>query len=162
MAIETEMAEGSGENRSLTGEEIREFLSRPVVARLATVRPDGSPYIAPVWQEYDGEVMWIIPRERSVFVQHIQHNPRVAVSVAVDQDPLTRVLILGRAEIVEGPKPMEGLIGEIGRRMAVRYLGEHDMGYANKTWDRPRYLVKIIPEKVISWTGSEWAKKYVD
>jgi PPOX class probable F420-dependent enzyme len=162
MTAESEKADWLGENRALSDEEIREFFSGPVVARVATVRIDGSPYIAPVWQEYDGEVMWIIPRERSVFVQHMQRDPRVAVSVAMDKAPWTRVLILGRAEIVEGPKRIEGLMGEIGQRMAVRYLGEHGAEYADKTWDRPRYLVKIIPEKLISWTGSEWAKKYVD
>ena len=27
---------------------------------------------------------------------------------------------------------------------------------------RPRYLVKITPEKTISWEGVEWAAKYLD
>jgi len=104
--------------------------------------------------------MWVIPRERSVFVKHIRRNPRVAVSCAYDTAPWTRILIQGKAEIVEGPKPVEGLIAEIGKQMTVRYLGEHGAEYASLTWDRPRYLIKIIPEKITSWTGSEWANKY--
>jgi PPOX class probable F420-dependent enzyme len=158
--METKSSEWLGENRGLTKEEITEFLSGPIVARIATVKEDGAPYVAPIWQYYDGEVMWVIPRERSVFVQHIRRNPRVAVSCAYDTAPWTRVLIQGRAEIVEGPKPVEGLIAEIGKQMTIRYLGEHGAEYASLTWDRPRYLIKIIPEKVTSWTGSEWAHKY--
>jgi len=158
--MEKNSSEWMGENRGLTKEEIIEFLSGPIVARIATVKEDGAPYIAPIWQYYDGEVMWVIPRERSIFVKHIRRSPRVAVSCAYDTAPWTRVLIQGRAEIVEGPKPVEGLIAEIGERMAVRYLGEHGAEYASITWDRPRYLIKIIPEKITSWTGSEWANKY--
>ena len=158
--MEKNSSEWMGENRGLTKEEIAEFLSGPIVARIATVKEDGAPYIAPIWQYYDGEVMWVIPRERSVFVKHIRRSPRVAVSCAYDTAPWTRVLIQGRAEIVEGPKPVEGLIAEIGEQMAVRYLGEHGAEYASITWDRPRYLIKIIPEKITSWTGSEWADKY--
>jgi hypothetical protein len=158
--METNSSEWMGENRGLTKEEIFEFLSGPIVARIATVKEDGAPYIAPIWQYYDGEVMWVIPRERSVFVKHIRRNPRVAVSCAYDTAPWTRILIQGKAEIVEGPKPVEGLIAEIGKQMTVRYLGEHGAEYASLTWDRPRYLIKIIPEKITSWTGSEWANKY--
>lgn len=158
--MEKNSSEWMGENRGLTKEEIVEFLSGPIVARIATVKEDGAPYIAPIWQYYDGEVMWVIPRERSIFVKHIRRSPRVAVSCAFDTAPWTRVLIQGRAEIVEGPKPVEGLIAEIGEQMAVRYLGEHGAEYASITWDRPRYLIKIIPEKITSWTGSEWANKY--
>jgi len=158
--MEKNSSEWMGENRGLTKEEIIEFLSGPIVARIATVKEDGAPYIAPIWQYYDGEVMWVIPRERSIFVKHIRRSPRVAVSCAYDTAPWTRVLIQGRAEIVEGPKPVEGLIAEIGEQMAVRYLGEHGAEYASITWDRPRYLIKISPEKISSWTGSEWANKY--
>ena len=37
-----------GKMRALTNEEIVEFLSGPIVARLGTVRPDGSPYVTPI------------------------------------------------------------------------------------------------------------------
>lgn len=149
-----------GENRSLTDDEISQFLSGPIVARIATTRKSGAPYVAPVWQYYDGKNMWIIPRERSIFVKHIQRDPRVAVSCALDSTPWTRVLFLGRVEIVEGPKPPSGKMAEIGRKMSAKYMGEHGSDYSDLTQERPRYLVKIIPEKTISWTGSEWAEKY--
>jgi nitroimidazol reductase NimA-like FMN-containing flavoprotein (pyridoxamine 5'-phosphate oxidase superfamily) len=126
------------------------------------VDSNGTPYITPAWQEWDGEAMWIVPRERSVWVKHIQFNPNVAVSCAMDSGTYTRVLIRGRAEIEFGPAPMEGKCLEIANRMATRYLGEHGPDYLVPTYDRPRYLIKIIPEKIISWDGVEWARKYTE
>ena len=57
---------------------------------------------------------------------------------------------------------MDGEWLEIGRRMSVRYLGERGPEYLEPSRVRPRYLVKITPEKTISWEGVEWAAKYLD
>ena len=157
-----EYPEWMGKMRALTEEEIEEFLAGPVVARLATITSDGTPYVAPVWQHYEDGAVYIIPRERSVFVKHIERNPNVAVSCALDEAPYTRVLFRGQAEIVEGPKILEGKTLEIGEKMSYRYLGERGPEYLVPTKDRPRYLVKVIPEKVISWEGVEWHPKYYE
>ena len=162
MSEKREYPEWMGKMRSLTNEEIKEFLDGPVVARLATVKPDGSPYVVPVWQEYDGEAVYFIPREKSAFVPHIKREPRICISCALDNAPYTRVVFLGKAEIVEGPTPMEGLTLEIARRMAVRYLGEHGPEYLEPSRPRPRYLVKLVPDKITSWEGVEWHSKYLE
>lgn len=146
----------------LTKSQIDQFLAEPIIARLATVKPDGSPFIAPVWQQWDGEVMWIIPRSQSSFVENIRHEPRVCVSCADDVNPAhTRVAIEGRAEIVEGPVPLEGRVKEIADEMAVRYMGPDGPTYAAKTADRLRYLVRVTPTKMTSWEGSEWHSRYI-
>ena len=157
-----EYPEWMGKMRALTNEEIKGFLAGPIVARVAMVKPDGTPYLAPVWQEYDGEALYFIPREKSAFVPYIQANPHIAISCALDHAPYTRVLFQGTAEIVEGPKPMEGLMLEIARRMAIRYLGEQGPEYLEPSRPRPRYLIKLLPDKIISWEGVEWHSKYVD
>lgn len=159
---ERKYPEWMGKMRGLTDEEIKEFLAGPIVARLATVKPDGSPYIVPVWQEYDGEALYFVARAKSKYVQHIKQNPNICVSCALDSAPFTRVLLEGRAEIVEGPKPLEGLTLEMGRRMAVRYMGERGPEYLEASRSRPRYLIKLIPEKITSWEGVEWHPKYLE
>lgn len=150
-----------GENRKMTDEEIMDFLSGAVVARVATIDEQGRPYITPVWQEWDGKAMWIVPREKSAWVRHIKANPQVAVSCAMDSGTYARVLMRGRAEIVFGPAPMEGQCLEVANRMALRYLGEHGPEYLVPTYNRPRYLIKFVPEEMISWEGVEWADKYL-
>jgi len=151
-----------GKMRALNAEEIQEFLAGPIVARIATVDSKGDPYITPVWQEWDGEHMWIIPRAKTIFAQHLLRTPRCSVSCALDSSPYTRVLFRGPAEVVAGPALMHGEWLEIGRRMSIRYLGERGPEYLEPSRVRPRYLVKITPEKTISWEGVEWAARYLD
>jgi nitroimidazol reductase NimA-like FMN-containing flavoprotein (pyridoxamine 5'-phosphate oxidase superfamily) len=150
-----------GENRRMTDEEIADFLSGAVVARVATIDEEGRPYITPVWQEWDGTTLWIVPREKSAWVRHIQKNPYVAINCAMDSGTYARVLMRGRAEVVFGPAPMEGQCLEVANRMAVRYLGEHGPEYLVPTYDRPRLLIKFVPDELISWEGIEWANKYM-
>ncbi len=157
---ETQHPEWMGKHRGLTPDEIKEFLAGNVVARVATIDEDGIPYITPVWQEWDGEAMWIVPRERSAWVRHIQNNPNIAVSCAQDSGTYRRILIQGKAEIAAGPEPMKGKCLEVANRMATRYLGEKGPEYLVPTLDRPRYLIKVVPDKMITWDGVEWAKKY--
>jgi nitroimidazol reductase NimA-like FMN-containing flavoprotein (pyridoxamine 5'-phosphate oxidase superfamily) len=157
--------EWMGKMRGLTAEEIAEFLAGPVVARIATIDTNGFPYITPVWQEWRDGAMYVIPREKTVFVKHLQTNPKVAVSCALDTGTYTRMLMRGHAEILSGPAPMEGLCLEIAQRMSVRYLGPRGPEYLVPTQDRPRYLVRIAPSaehKLITWDGVEWAEKYLN
>ncbi len=150
-----------GKNSRMSADEITEFLAGPVVARVATIDEQGLPYITPVWEEWDGQALWIVPRERSAWVQHIKHNPNVAVSCAQDSGTYKRVLFRSKAEIVSGPAPMQGKCLEVAQRMAIRYLGEHGPEYLVPTQDRPRYLIKIVPQTTTSWDGVEWHEKYM-
>ncbi len=146
---------------SMTKQEITAFLHGPIIARLATVQPSGAPYIAPVWQQWDGEVMYVVGRAGSKFVDHVRHEPRVAVSCADDVNPEhTRVLIEGSARVIEGPAPMTGRMLQIAGEMASRYMGTNGSGYIQRTDDRPRCLIAITPETIISWAGGEWHSRY--
>jgi PPOX class probable F420-dependent enzyme len=142
--------------RGLTAEELKAFLAQPYLAMLGTVREDGGPYVVPVWHEYDGEALYIVARERSQYVSHIRRDPRVAVAVVGDK---TQVLILGQATIVEGPTT-QGRWVEIAFRMAERYGGEDGLQYLRGTLDRPRYLIRVVPEKITSWQGGDWHPRY--
>lgn len=145
----------------LTSQEINELLAQPIIARIATVKPDGAPHVAPVWQQWDGEAMWVIPRSRSSWFENLRQEPRVCVSCADDNDSEhARVTIEGIAEIVEGPVGLVGRVKEIADEMAVRYMGPDGPMYAAKTADRLRYLIKVTPTKITSWRG-EWHPRYI-
>ena len=100
--------EWMGKNRKLTPAEIKEFLDEPVVARIATIDENGLPYVTPVWQEWDGEAFWIVPRERAAWAAHIKKNPNVAISCAQDSGTYRRISAQGKSKIVFGPAPMQG------------------------------------------------------
>ncbi len=124
------------------------------------MKPDGSPYVVPVWEYWEDGAMYIIPREKSRFMEYVKNEPRVAVSCADDVDPdHPRLLIEGTAEIVEGPVKMAGRTLDIAREMVVRYAGEPGLAYLESTIDNPRYLLRIRPDKMTTWAKG-WHPRY--
>lgn len=149
----------------LTAEEMSRFLAEPWNARIATLTPDGWPHVAPVWYEYDPgpRVFLVVGRERAEWIGHIRVNPRVAFHVADDvHAEHTRVLVQARAEIVEGPvaPAASRVLGELTRRLSLRYLGPKGPEYAERTIERPRVLVRLVPTRWQTWTGREWHARY--
>lgn len=125
------------------------------------MKPDGAPYVVPLWYEHDGESFFLVVRERSTFVPYLQREPRVALSIARDHPaPFVRVLVEGRAEVVEGPR-LGGQWVEVARSMYWRYRGEDGLRYFEATLNRPRWLIKVMPDKVTAWAGAEWHRRYV-
>lgn len=149
----------------LSRAELDAFLAEPWNARLATVTPEGTPYIVPVWYQFDPaeRVFYVVARARAAYVEHIRHNPAVAVHIADDAHlEHTRVLVEGTAEFVEGPiAPRDHpRLREVATQMARRYMGERGPEYAERTMGRPRYLIRIVPRRWQTWTGTEWARRY--
>ena len=101
----------------LSGEMLEEFLRGPNIGRLALVKDDGSPFIVPVWYEWDGRFIYVVGRKRSEWVNYIRHDNRVCILIDEDKPPLRKVIIEGIAEII-GTDWIE-----IGRRMVVRCFG---------------------------------------
>ncbi|MEM4524609.1 MAG: pyridoxamine 5'-phosphate oxidase family protein, partial [Archaeoglobaceae archaeon] len=66
---------------SMSQKEIQEFLSKPLIARIATVGKDLTPNVHPVWFLYDGEFIYISTGKFSAKVRNIIRNPKVAVVV---------------------------------------------------------------------------------
>jgi pyridoxamine 5'-phosphate oxidase-like protein len=149
----------------LTEAEMRAFLAEPWNARIATLTPDGWPYLAPVWYEFDAarRVFLVVGRERAEWIAHVRVNPRVAFHVADDVHAQhTRVLVRGEVEILEGPvaPAASPRLAELTRRLSLRYLGPGGPGYAERTFERPRVLVRLVPVQWRTWTGSEWHPRY--
>ena len=141
--------------------EIDRLLRRPLLARLATVDPDGYPAIVPVWIDWDGDVAWLVVRAGARFVEDIRRDPRVGLSVVADDDPDLRVQLRGRATIVEGPGPLEGTMLEVARAIADRYEGPADgLAYIEESRDWPRCLVRIDPVHLVAWGSPDWHDRY--
>jgi nitroimidazol reductase NimA-like FMN-containing flavoprotein (pyridoxamine 5'-phosphate oxidase superfamily) len=149
----------------LTPTELEEFLRQPWNARLATVTPQGRPYVAPVWFAYEAEkrLFYVVGRERAAYIEHILHNAAVALHIADDVHlEHTRVLVEGDAQLRQPAiAPAEDAwLGALVNDMATRYMGPDGPRYAVRTFDRPRVLITITPQKIQSWTGGEWAERY--
>src|SRR5215471_12924551 len=101
----------------LTKQEMDKFLQGPHVAKVATVKPDGSPFVVPVWYEWDGTTLLFGGRKKSSWVEHIRRNSRIAVLIDGPDPPYPKVIMEGVAEIVGGDWV------DMGRRMVIRYFG---------------------------------------
>ncbi|MBM3648767.1 MAG: hypothetical protein FJX11_13340 [Alphaproteobacteria bacterium] len=145
----------------LSAEEQRVFFKRPLLARLATVAPDGAPYVAPLWYEWDEHdgSFWFVIRERARFMPHILREPRVCVSIASETPPYVRATVMGRAEIVDQPGQSDAW-RPIAERMARAYVGERGPGYIDGTAHLPRWLVRVVPLAITTWRGGGWARRY--
>jgi nitroimidazol reductase NimA-like FMN-containing flavoprotein (pyridoxamine 5'-phosphate oxidase superfamily) len=152
----------------LQGERLTSFLNCTTLARLAGVKPDGRPYVIPLWYEWDGASLWFVGRKRAAWCLYVQQNPFVAVDIDVEgplqagdgQTFLTpKVIVEGRAEIVEPPGAGRQWVDH-ARAMAQRYRGERGLRYIEQTKDEQRWLIQVTPDQISSWEGEGWAKRY--
>jgi PPOX class probable F420-dependent enzyme len=80
-------------------EKARALIARPVLASLTTLGADGSPQVTPLWIDRDGDDLLFNTAKGRVKARHIEHDPRVAVSV-VDPDDQYNVVAL-RGTVVD-------------------------------------------------------------
>lgn len=135
----------------MTSDQIEKYLGEPHICNLATVRPDGSPHVAPVWHHYDGENLIILAEESAVKVRNIRHEPRVSASIATDARPYKYVIINGTATL-----SYDNIRGYV-LTMANNYLGE-DEGeeYTEKTVrDLDFVVITIKPTKIVAFESDD-------
>jgi PPOX class probable F420-dependent enzyme len=146
----------------MTLAELREFLAGPWNAKVACLADDGAPYVVPAWYEWDGQDFWLVPRARSVWARYLQRDGRVCLCIDQEALPHRRVQVQGRAQVVEEPN-VGGRWVPIAERMATRYLGP-DGGprYLVPTLDRPRWLIRVRPERIVTWAGGAWHPRYLE
>ena len=75
---------------------VHALLSRPNFAHLATLMPDGSPNVTPVWIGVQGDRILIGSGESSLKIRNLRRDPRLALSVVDFHDPYEEVQIRGR------------------------------------------------------------------
>jgi F420H(2)-dependent biliverdin reductase len=69
---------------------------------LATVRPDGSPHLTPIWFVFVGGRFWLGTGAASVKVRNLAANPAVSVCLQDGNDPLVAE---GTASLAPRPFP---------------------------------------------------------
>ena len=139
---------------AMTPEDMEAFLSIPRLAKLATVLPDGSPHMTPLWFEYvDGEFLTTV-EANTVKRWNIERDPRVSICVESRNPPYQAVMAHGVAVLsIEGEK--EALL-----RQAIRYLGDEggkEMFEGVKDGDGR--LIRITPHKIITFDRRRRQKK---
>lgn len=119
------------------------LLREPNIAHLATLMPDGSPQVTPVWVDFDGEHVLVNSAEGRQKVRNLRRDGRVAVDVVRRDNPYAMAMIRGR--VVE--LTHDGANAHIDR-LAKKYLGQEQ--YPLRRPEERRVIIKIEPEHVVS------------
>lgn len=111
-------------------------------AHIATIMPDGSPQVSPVWvYRHDDHIMVSTGVDRQK-TRNIERDPRVAISIAPLDSPFPPLQIRGRVvEIIRGEAAADGFV-EVSKK------------YGNQNPQRPdpatRVVFKIEALKIVA------------
>ena len=118
----TAQAHPQGTSVPMAEEELRAFLDGPWAARLACIRPDGSPHVVPIWYEWRDATFLVAAWPGSVWADFVTQNPAVALTIDEPWTPLRRILVRGQAQPLT-PDNIPGGIEGLCARLNARYLG---------------------------------------
>ena len=142
---------------ALTPEEREEFLSRKLVARMATQRGDGWPHVTPIWYVWEGGRFLLSLGNSRRHLANLRRDPHVTMCVDIDprvDDPTKTprsVVCFGLAELIE-----EGsLVREVTEKMEMRYLGAVPPEFEEALWFEGRTVVVIEPRRWLAWDQSK-------
>ncbi len=122
-------------------EKYLDLFHKKAFASLATLMPDGSPQVTPVWVDHEGDVVVVNTAKGRQKDKNIKRDPRVSVTLIDPDNPYRYLEIRGR--VVETTE--KGAKDHIDK-MAKKYLGVDKYPYAQP--GEVRMLVRIQPEKV--------------
>jgi PPOX class probable F420-dependent enzyme len=133
--------------RQMTRAEALAFLlERPRTAKLATVRADGRPHVAPIWYDLDGETIVFTTWHTSVKGLNIGRDPRISLCVDDDVPPFAYVLIEGVASLSNDLAELQ----HWATRISGRYMGaELAESYGARNGVPGELLVRVTPTRII-------------
>lgn len=115
-----------------------DLFEKKAFANLATLMPDGSPQVTPVWVDFDGTRIIVNSARGRQKDRNIERNPAVALAVSDPGNPYRYLEVRGRVvEITE-----EGASEHIDK-MAKKYLGVDK--YPNRAPGEVRVMYRIEP-----------------
>ena len=116
-------------------------------AKLAVVRADGSPHVAPVWVDIDGDDIVFMTAADTVKGRAILRDPRVSLCWDDEQPPFSFVTITGTATTSTDSAQLLYW----GTRIGGRYMGsERANEYGRRNAVPPEMVVRITPSRIVA------------
>jgi PPOX class probable F420-dependent enzyme len=100
----------------------RDLLEAPLIAHLATTRPNGEPQSTPVWFDWDGTHLLIATGPESQKFRNTQRDPRLALSIIDPANPARYLEVRGRVTAVDPDSDGSRL-----RAIIRRYTGADEL-----------------------------------
>ncbi len=120
-----------------------DLFQKKAFANFATLMPDGSPQVTPVWVDFDGTHVLVNSARGRQKDKNIKKNGNVALAIIDPDNPYRYLQIMGKVdEITE-----QGADAHIDK-MAKKYMGKDSYPYRNP--QETRVVYKILPVKTQS------------
>ena len=120
-----------------------DLFDKKAFGHLATIMPDGSPQVTPVWVDYDGKCVRFNSARGRVKDKNVRRNAQVAISMQDPDNPYRYLEIRGRVvEITETGAD------EHANKLSQKYTGKPV--YTKRSPAEVRVLYKVEPQKVTS------------
>lgn len=115
---------------------------RRAFAYLATLMPDGSPQLTPLWFNTDSEHILINSARGRVKDRNMRAHPQVALLITDPDDPFHRYV------------QVRGRIVEIMEAGALEHINALSLKYKDVPWTpvegQTRVIYKLLPEKTFA------------
>src|SRR6476469_3855978 len=107
-------------------ESFKDLFTKVAFAHLATLMPDGSPQVTPVWVDYDGSHVLVNTARGRQQDTNMQKNATVSMSILAPDNPYRYIEIRGKVDTVTE----KGADAHIDK-MAKKYMGKDTYPYRN-------------------------------
>jgi len=113
-------------------------------ASLATVMPDGSPQVTPVWVDYKGGAIRVNTAKGRVKARNMKEGSRVALAILDPDNPYRHIQVRGRVKRVTE----QGADAHIDA-LAKKYLGQDKYPYRQPGEVRLIYEIEPVSTSVM-------------
>ncbi|MGW7079271.1 PPOX class F420-dependent oxidoreductase [Streptomyces sp. NPDC054866] len=123
---------------------LKALLDTPVFISVATIQPDGTPQVSPVWVKRDGDELLFSTTLGRRKEKNLRRDPRVTVLLQPFDAPYTYAEIRGEASMTTEGGP------ELIDELALKYTGLKYVEFnPSSVNDEPRVVVRVTPRKVV-------------
>jgi len=116
-------------------------------AKLAVVRADGSPHVAPVWVDLDGDDIVFMTSADTVKGKAILRDPRVSLCWDDEHPPFNFVTVAGSATTSTDADDLSYWATRIGGRYMGSARAEE---YGRRNGVPPEMVVRVTPAHVVA------------
>ncbi|MGW8374231.1 PPOX class F420-dependent oxidoreductase [Streptomyces sp. ODS28] len=123
---------------------LKDLLDDTVFVTIATIQPDGSPQLSPVWVKRDGDDVLISTTEDRRKTANIRRDPRVTLVVQPADDPYVYSEIRGTATLAS--EGADAFLDEISRKYTGKDYRDFNPASAD---DGERLIIRVSPHRVV-------------
>jgi PPOX class probable F420-dependent enzyme len=111
-------------------------------AFLATLQPDGSPHVTPMWIDHEGAMILMNTAIGRIKQRNVTRDPRVSIAIVDSNNPYDRIVMHGRV-VSQTEQGAEAHID----KLAKKYTGANKYQKASPT--EKRIILKIEPLQIL-------------